>query len=102
MRLKAFSGPVGIAKASGEFIKLGFASFYYWIAFINMNLGIINLMPYFVLDGGHIAGLLGERIFRRKPNKKLIEIGNIFGAATLILFALFVTYHDILRIWKKE
>ena len=100
--VQEFSGPVGIAQISGKVIKLGFASFCYFIAFININLGIVNLLPYFVLDGGHIVGVLGERVFRRKPHKKLIEIGNIFGAVSIICFALFVTYHDILRIVEEK
>ncbi len=98
--LNELSGPVGIAKLSGEAIKLGFATFCYFLAFININLGIFNLLPYPVLDGGHIVGVFGEKIFRKKPNKKFLEITNMVAAMSIILFALYITYYDILRIIK--
>ncbi|MCL5674237.1 MAG: RIP metalloprotease RseP [Candidatus Omnitrophica bacterium] len=98
--INELSGPVGIAKLSGEAISLGFATFCYFLAFININLGVFNLLPYPVLDGGHIAGVLGEKILRRKPNKKFLEIINTVAAISIIMFALYITYFDILRIIK--
>jgi regulator of sigma E protease len=98
--INELSGPVGIAKLSGEAISLGFATFCYFLAFININLGIFNLLPYPVLDGGHIAGVLGEKILRRKPHKKILEIVNTGAAILIILFVLYITYFDILRIIK--
>jgi len=96
------SGPVGISKMTIDIIKAGIASFLYFIAFINVNLGIVNLFPFFVLDGGHLVGLLGERIIRRKPSKKLLEIGQLTGIAFLLILVVLVTYNDIIRIITEK
>ncbi len=96
------SGPVGISRMTIEIIKAGIASFLYFIAFININLGLVNLFPFFVLDGGHLVGLLGERIIRRKPNKRILEIGQIAGIVFLLILVVLVTYNDILRILTEK
>ena len=96
------SGPVGISRMTIEIIKSGIASFLYFIAFININLGLVNLFPFFILDGGHLVGLLGEKIIGRKPNKKLLEIGQIAGFAFLLIMIVLVTYNDILRILTER
>ncbi len=96
------SGPVGISKMTIEIIKAGIASFLYFIAFININLGLVNLFPFFVLDGGHLIGLLGEKILRRKPNKKLLEVGQLAGIAFLLIMVVLVTYNDIIRILTEK
>lgn len=92
------SGPIGISKMTIEIIKAGIASFLYFIAFININLGLVNLFPFFVLDGGHLVGLLGEKIIGRKPNKKLLEIGQVAGLVVLLILIVLVSYNDIVRI----
>lgn len=96
------SGPVGISRMTIEIIKAGIASFLYFIAFINVNLGLVNLFPFFVLDGGHLVGLLGERILKRKPSKKLLEIGQIAGVTILLILVVLVTYNDIIRILTEK
>lgn len=96
------SGPVGISRMTIEIIKAGIASFFYFIAFININLGLVNLFPFFVLDGGHLVGLLGEKILNRRPNKKLLEIGQIAGVTFLLILVVLVTYNDIIRILTEK
>ena len=96
------AGPVGISKLTIEIIKAGIASFLYFIAFINLNLGLINLVPFFVLDGGHLVGLLGEGILKCKPNKKLIEMGQLAGVVFLLILTILVTYNDIVRIITEK
>ncbi|MCX7705204.1 MAG: M50 family metallopeptidase [bacterium] len=96
------SGPVGISRMTIEIIKAGIASFLYFIAFININLGLVNLFPFFVLDGGHLVGLLGERILRRKPSKKLLEVGQLAGITILMILIVLVTYNDIVRILTEK
>jgi len=96
------SGPVGISRMTIEVIKAGIASFLYFIAFINVNLGIVNLFPFFVLDGGHLVGLLGEKILRRKPHKKLLEIGQFAGIIFLLVMIVLVTFNDIVRILTEK
>ena len=62
---KTMMGPLGIAKASGERAKEGWASLFFLIAVISLQVGILNLFPLAPLDGGHMAILLGEGLFRR-------------------------------------
>jgi len=98
---KLLSGPVGIAKWSVEIIHSGFARYLYFIAFISVNLGILNLLPVPVFDGGHLFGLFIERITRRRPSKKMLEIIQYIGVVGLIFLALYVTYNDVLRILQE-
>ncbi|MCM8759662.1 MAG: RIP metalloprotease RseP [Candidatus Omnitrophica bacterium] len=96
------SGPVGISKMTIEIIKAGIASFLFFIAFININLGLVNLFPFFVLDGGHLVGLLGEKIINKRPSKKILEIGQLAGMTILLILIVLVTYNDIIRILTEK
>ncbi|MCX8081896.1 MAG: RIP metalloprotease RseP [bacterium] len=98
---KQLSGPVGIAKWGAEVAKGGIGRFLYFIAFISINLGIVNMMPFPLLDGGHLAGLAGERIMRRRPSKKFLEWSGYIGLILIICLALYVTYNDILRVLEE-
>ncbi|MGB9677517.1 MAG: M50 family metallopeptidase, partial [Candidatus Ratteibacteria bacterium] len=62
LSIKHFTGPVGISEIAVAAWKIGFVSYLQFMAIVSINLGIINLIPYPVLDGGHIFGLLIERI----------------------------------------
>lgn len=95
--VKQVSGPVGIVKLIGLSMLGGWGSLLAIVALISLNLGIINLLPIPVLDGGHILFNLVE-VVRKKPLsvKMMIWIQNIF-VGLLILIALYVTYNDILR-----
>ncbi|MCM8760157.1 MAG: site-2 protease family protein, partial [Candidatus Omnitrophica bacterium] len=66
------------------------------------NLGIVNLLPFPVLDGGHLVGLVGERVIRRRPSKKFLEWSGYIGFILVICLALYVTYNDILRILEER
>jgi len=96
--MKLLSGPVGIAKWGAEIVHYGIARYIYFIAFISINLGIINLFPIPVFDGGHLVGLFVERLTGIKPKKKFLEIVQYAGALLLIILAIYVTYNDILRV----
>jgi len=96
--VKLLSGPVGIAKWGAEIVHYGIAKYIYFIAFVSINLGIINLFPIPVFDGGHLVGLFFERITGIRPKKKFLEIVQYAGAVLLIILALFITYNDILRV----
>jgi len=96
--IKLLSGPVGIAKWGAEIVHYGIARYIYFIAFISINLGIINLFPIPVFDGGHLVGLFFERLTGIRPKKKFLEIVQYVGALLLISLAIYVTYNDILRV----
>ncbi|HDD64555.1 MAG TPA: RIP metalloprotease RseP [Firmicutes bacterium] len=95
---KFIAGPVGIAKWTAEIAHRGFTKFLYYLSFISINIGIINLFPFPVFDGGHLLGLMGEGILRRRPSRKMLEICQYIGIILLISLALYITYNDILRI----
>ncbi len=98
---KYLAGPVGIAQLTSRFAHLGLSNFLSFLALISINLGVINLFPFFLLDGGRIAGLGIERITKKRPSKRLLELSQTIGIALLLALFLFVTYNDLLRIFKK-
>ncbi|MBN1446110.1 MAG: RIP metalloprotease RseP [Candidatus Omnitrophica bacterium] len=95
------AGPVGIATWGAELAHHGLGRFLYFVAFISVNLGIINLMPVPVFDGGHLVGLAGERVLRRRPSKKVLEWTGYVGFFLIIGLALFVTYNDVMRLLEN-
>jgi regulator of sigma E protease len=90
-------GPVGIARQSGMAAKSGFSELLYLMAAISLNLGIFNLLPIPILDGGVITLILIEALIRRNLSLKLRERITQVGFALLILLAAIVTYNDIVR-----
>lgn len=97
LSMKQFGGPIMIAKMSGSAAKSGLPSFLLFIAFLSLNLSIINLFPIPVLDGGHLVFLLIELVMRRPLGAKKMEFVQKIGFALIILLMLTVTYNDILR-----
>ena len=90
-------GPVGISEVVAK--TSGMREFFEMMALISLSLGVTNLLPIPALDGGKILILLIEAI-RRKPMKQEIEVNiQLLGFAVLIALSLYVTYHDILRIF---
>ena len=99
---RELAGPVGIAQMTGQFVQTGWSGFLYFLALLSVNLSIVNLFPFPMLDGGHVAGVLIERIRKRKPSRRFLEISQTVGFGLIILLALFVTYNDILRIFSRK
>ncbi len=94
----AFGGPIMIAKLAKDSASEGESNFIAFIAFLSLNLGLLNLLPIPVLDGGHIIFLLIEGIIRRPlPTKAKLVIQQI-GMVILIAFMLFVIVNDIGRL----
>ena len=94
--MKAFSGPIGIAQDAGEAAqKKGWTPIMELSAAISLNLGILNLMPIPILDGGVILFLLIESLMRRDVSLPVKE--RIYQAAFvfLVLFAVMVIFNDI-------
>lgn len=96
--MKAMGGPVMIGKIAGDSLKLGMDYFLKMLAFISLNLAIMNLIPLPVLDGGHILLFCIEGITRRPMPVKFIEIWATTGFFLLISLALFVTFNDIAKL----
>lgn len=90
-------GPVGISEVVAK--TDGIREFFEMLALISLSLGVTNLLPIPALDGGKILILLIEAI-RRKPMKQQTEVNiQLLGFAILIGLSLYVTYHDVLRIF---
>ncbi len=99
--MKALSGPVGIIGLIGMSAMVGWGTFLSIMALISLNLGIINLLPIPVLDGGHIVFTFVEAI-RKKPLSVALmtKIQNVF-MYLIIAVAVYVSYHDVLRFIGK-
>lgn len=95
--LKDAAGPVGIVKISVQAAKLGLAEFITFMAFLSINLGILNLLPIPILDGGHVLMLAIEGTLRRELSVAMKERFLTAGLIFLLTVIGFVTYFDILR-----
>jgi regulator of sigma E protease len=95
--MKDFSGPVSIARISGEMLRTGWQALVFLMAMISLQLGILNLLPIPVLDGGHIFILLLEgaagRDLSLTTKERLFRIGFAFLAALMIV----VLYNDVIQ-----
>jgi regulator of sigma E protease len=101
---KWLSGPVGIVSMMQEHTRTGVNDALYWIGMISLNLGILNLLPIPMLDGGTILLSLFEWVTGRRLKPKTIERLILPFAILLISFFIFLTYHDLSRLfggfWK--
>ncbi len=98
---KYMSGPVGIVHVVHQSWMVGVKEALFWMAVISLNLGLINLLPIPVLDGGHIMFSLYEVVTGRSLRYKTMEKLIIPFIGLLIAFFVFVTYQDILRLFLK-
>ncbi len=91
------SGPVGIAKMQYQLLQMddGWRRILAFMVLFNVNLAVLNMMPFPVLDGGHITLAILEKIFRRPVKAKPLEILQTLCALALISLMLFVTSKDI-------
>jgi regulator of sigma E protease len=93
-------GPIRIAQMAGQQAEEGAANFAFFIALLSINLGIINLLPVPVLDGGHLMFFAIEAVTRREVSEKIREKANQFGIVVLMLLMVFVFYNDIVQLIK--
>lgn len=92
-------GPVAVVKLSGQFAAQGFWSLLYFTAFLSINLGVINLIPFPALDGGWVIILLYEGITRKKIDENKIGFVNFIGFALLMVLIVVVTFHDVIKLF---
>ena len=88
-------GPIRIAKMSGAVAEIGISSLIYFMAVLSINLGLINLFPIPVLDGGHLVLYLLEFIRGRPLGQKAQEAVSFTGLGIVIALMIFVTLNDI-------
>ncbi|HWR39705.1 MAG TPA: RIP metalloprotease RseP [Patescibacteria group bacterium] len=91
------AGPIGVAQMAGQVAQQGFIPLLQFAAFLSINLGIINLLPVPVLDGGHVVTLLIEAIRRKPLNRNVLQTVQMIGFALLMLLLLVATFMDFTR-----
>jgi regulator of sigma E protease len=94
---KQLAGPIDIANFSYAAFRMGILALMGWIAFISLQLGIINLFPIPVLDGGQILVLLLESIFRKDFSIKVKQVIMQIGFAMFIFLIVFVILNDVVK-----
>lgn len=95
--MDSVGGPIMIADMAGKMAESGGASFLAFIALISINLGVLNLLPVPVLDGGHLVFFFMELIFRRPVPQKVREYAQQFGMVLLLGLMVLAFYNDIIR-----
>jgi regulator of sigma E protease len=101
--VKQLMGPVAIADLSGTAAQAGWISLFTLMSMISLNLGLLNLMPIPVLDGGHIFILALEGLARRDFSMKVKEKVLLAGFVLLLMLMVTVIYNDLMRIqWIEK
>ncbi|PKO84064.1 MAG: RIP metalloprotease RseP [Betaproteobacteria bacterium HGW-Betaproteobacteria-11] len=95
---KNLSGPVTIADYAGQSAQLGLATYLSFLALISISLGVLNLLPVPILDGGHLLYYLAEFIKGGPLSERVLEIGQQIGLALLALLMAFAFYNDLTRL----
>lgn len=96
--LKNVSGPITIADYAGQSAQMGFTAYLSFLALISVSLGVLNLLPIPVLDGGHLMYYAIEMIRGAPLPEKVMEIGHQIGMALLITLMIFALHNDLLRL----
>lgn len=96
--LKNLSGPITIADYAGQSAQGGVASYLLFLALISISLGVLNLLPIPLLDGGHLMYYAIEILQGRPLSDRAIEIGQHVGLALLVVLMAFALYNDIHRL----
>lgn len=97
--INQLSGPVGIYSIVDSQAKEGLEAILFLVAYLSINVGIINLLPFPAFDGGRILFLLIEKIFRKPVSKKVENTIHTIGFMLIIGLLIFVTLNDILRLF---
>ena len=98
LSLNNLSGPISIAKGAGASSSIGFIYFLSFMALVSVNLGIMNLFPLPVLDGGHLVFLAVEAIKGKPISEQVQNVCYRIGAALLLTLTAFALFNDFLRL----
>jgi regulator of sigma E protease len=99
--LATLGGPIFIAQLADQQAQEGWANLLFFTALLSINLGILNLLPIPVLDGGHLFFFGLEWILGKPLSLKKREVAQQVGMFVLILLMVFVFYNDIVRIIQQ-
>ena len=93
------TGPITMAEYAGKSAALGLSAYLGFLALISVSLGVLNLLPIPVLDGGHLMYHLWEALTRRPPSPRWLEMLNRLGLSIVILLMLLALRNDLMRWW---
>lgn len=91
-------GPLGIAQISGEAAQIGVATAIWFTAVLSINLGLINLFPIPVLDGGHLVLYAAEALRGRPVSERVQEVASMVGLALILCLMVLVTWNDLVSL----
>jgi regulator of sigma E protease len=97
--LKNLSGPVTVADYAGKSANMGLTQYLLFLALISVSLGVLNLLPLPILDGGHLMYYLWEGVTRRAVSELWMVRLQRVGGATLALMTCVALYNDIVRLF---
>jgi regulator of sigma E protease len=95
---KHLSGPVTIADYAGQSAQMGWLSFATFLALISISLGVLNLLPIPLLDGGHLMYYAVEIVKGSPVSERAMEFGQRVGLALLFVIMAFALYNDLNRV----
>ncbi len=101
LTMRTIGGPIAIAEFAGEAASQGPLDFLQLMAFISVNLGLLNLLPIPVLDGGQLSFLLFEAIARRPVSQNVRTVASVIGLAMILALAFVAFRNDIQRGWPE-
>lgn len=96
---KNIGGPITVVQVAGQAAQTDIAAIFSVLAFISIQLGILNLLPIPILDGGHILFNLVELVTRRPVSIRAREMAQQVGLAMLLMLMVLAFYNDIVRLW---
>ena len=96
---KNLSGPITIADYAGQSAQLGWITWLGFLALVSVSLGVLNLLPIPLLDGGHLVYYLAEIVKGSPVSERTMEIGQRFGLALLLGLTFFAFYNDLNRLF---
>ena len=99
---KNVGGPILIFQQVGQQAKAGKSNFLSFLAIISINLGVINLLPVPILDGGHIAFSIIEVVVRRKIPTRAVEVAQKVGLGILVCIMVLATFNDVMRLFHVK
>jgi regulator of sigma E protease len=94
-------GPILIAQLAGDQARQGFSTFAYFLGLLSVNLGILNLLPIPILDGGHLLFFSVEGMMRKPISPQVRTLAHQVGLALILTLTALVFYNDIARLLSR-
>ena len=96
--LDHLSGPLTMADYAGRSASLGIGAYLSYLALVSVSLGVFNLLPLPVLDGGHLLYYLYEALTGRAPSEQALDAMQRLGVAVLVALMVFSLFNDVVRL----